>query len=68
MDRRKCLYLSGGLASLAAQAAGNSFFLPAEGNRGAVDGILGVPVHKGYNHPHSARTWTVEDRRDMPTD
>ncbi len=65
MDRRKFLYLSGGLAALAAQAAGSSIFLAAEGNSGGAEGILGMYVHEGwpYNHPYAARTWTVEDWR-----
>ena len=63
MKRRGFLGLMGGLVGSTARP-GLYHALLAEGERpGAAEGIIGMYVHQHwpYNHPYSARTWTVED-------
>ena len=64
MNRRKFLQLAG-VAGLAMQPFGNaSLWSETDGIASSLK-ILGMYVHAGwpYNHPYSARTWTVEDWR-----
>jgi hypothetical protein len=69
MDRRKFLYLTGGLAGLLGSGDGAVFAFDDKNGiatpKTTPSTILGMYVHEGwpYNHPYAARTWTVEDWR-----
>ena len=65
MERRRFVYLMGGVAGLAVRPGiGTSLFAGGE-KRGASAEVLGMYVHEGwpYKHPYAARTWTLEDWR-----
>jgi hypothetical protein len=64
MKRRQFLYFIGGLASHNIQRSIGSAF-PGTGEQAATDEIIGMYIHQHwpYNHPYSARTWTVDDYR-----
>jgi hypothetical protein len=64
MERRRFVYLMGGVAGLGVRPGmGTSLF--AGEKRGASAEVLGMYIHEGwpYKHPYAARTWTLEDWR-----
>jgi hypothetical protein len=62
MNRIKFLQLVG-VAGLGMQPFGSALSWPETDGIAPSRKILGMYVHAGwpYNHPYSARTWTVED-------